>query len=562
MAIFPKVGKPWTFGIHQCSYPRIWKPEECHLLQEIGQRIADVLTGLLMFRDLSESEEKFRELVENMDEIFWIRDAKTNEMIYISPNFEDTWGLSAKLATGKPDSLLAAIHPADREKVAFIFPNPKGNQPVELEYRIVKPDGSVRWMHGKNFPILDRSGNVYRRVGINEDITKKKQMENDLIQSQKMEAIGTLAGGIAHDFNNILSSVIGFTELALDDVEKDSMIEDNLQEVYIASKRAKELVAQILAFARQSEEEQKPIQVGIIIKEVLQFIRSSIPATIEIRRNINSDSLIMGNQTQIHQIMMNLCTNAAHAMEDTGGVLDVSLRDVSINRRFSNKKLDLNYGDYIKIVVSDTGTGIPPDIVDSIFEPYFTTKGPGEGIGMGLAMVLGIVESYGGKIIVESKTGQGSTFIIYLPVTIKRKTRHQYVQRQLPTGTERILFVDDEAPIVKYGSRGLERLGYHVASRTSSIEALELFKSKPDGFDLVITDMTMPHMTGDILAVEMMKIRRDIPVILCTGYSKKISDESASEIGIKAFAYKPIVKADLAKTVRKVLDETKSENQV
>ncbi len=388
------------------------------------------------------------------------------------------------------------------------------------------------------------------------DITEKRKLQAQLMQGQKLESIGNLAGGIAHDFNNILSSIIGFTELALDETQKDTTQEDNLQEVYTAGKRAKDLVAQILAFARQSEADLKPIQVEIIIKEVLNFIRSTIPTNIEIKQNIESDSLIMGNQTQVDQIMMNLCTNAAYAMEDDGGVLKVSLKDIKVDRTIG-KKINLTPGNYIELTVSDTGVGIPPDNINLIFEPYFTTKEVGEGTGMGLAMIHGIIESYGGKITVNSTLGEGATFTVYMPLTRKQKTKHQYQPTKLPEGTERILFVDDEVPIAKMGARGLKSLGYQVTTRTSSVEALELFRSKPNEFDLVITDMTMPNMTGDSLAIELMEIRSDIPIILCTGYSKKISDEDASGIGIKAFAYKPIVKADLAKTVRKVLDEAK-----
>jgi len=265
----------------------------------------------------------------------------------------------------------------------------------------------------------------------------------------------------------------------------------------------------------------------------------------------------MVNATQVHQILMNLFTNAAHAMEDKGGILEFSLKDVVMDRGVNREKLDLKPGNYIEIKVSDTGKGIAPEIIGSIFDPYFTTKGPGEGTGIGLAMVHGIIKSYSGKISVDSKPGQGTLFTIYLPVTRKRQEHRPYEPETLPAGTERILFVDDEAPLAKMGGQALERLGYTVSIRTSSIESLELFRTKPNDFDLVITDMTMPNITGDRLAIELMKIRPDIPVILCTAYSKRISDEMASEIGIKAFIYKPIVKADLAKTIRKVLDEAK-----
>ena len=244
-------------------------------------------------------------------------------------------------------------------------------------------------------------------------------------------------------------------------------------------------------------------------------------------------------------------------MEDEGSILEFSLKDVAMDCDVNQKKLGLKPGNYIEIKVSDTGTGIAPEIIDSIFDPYFTTKGPGEGTGMGLAMVHGIIENYGGKISVGSKSGQGTLFTIYLPVTRKRQEHHPYQAETLPTGKERILFVDDDASIAKMGSKMLEGLGYAVTIRVSSVEAIELFRTRPNDFDLVITDMTMPNMTGDRLAIELMKIRPNIPVILCTGYSKKISDETASKIGIKAFIYKPIVKVDLSKTIRKVLDNAK-----
>ena len=512
---------------------------------------------------LHESERKYRDLIENLPMGFAI--ISGDRYVYVNSALTTLTGHSKEeLAKLSGSELLSFIHPEHRNDIrkrldARLNGRPESNP---YQFRLLNRDGSVAWVDGYS-KVLEFGNRPSVQVIIN-DITERKKAEDalkekerQLFQSKKLESIGNLAGGIAHDFNNILSSIIGFTELALDDVEEDSMIEDNLQEVYTAGKRAKGLVAQILAFARQSEEELKPIQVDIIIKEVLQFIRSSIPATIEIRKNIDSNSCIMGNRTQVYQIMMNLCTNAAYAMEDEGGTLNVTLKDIVVDESYS-KNINLKPGNYIQLTVSDTGVGIPSDIIDSIFEPYFTTKDSGEGTGIGLAMVQGIIKSYGGKIIVNSSLGKGTNFTTYLPVTRKRKIQRQYIPEQLPKGTEKILFVDDEAPIAKMGSQGLESLGYKVTIRTSSVEALELFKSKPYEFDLVITDMTMLNITGEKLAIALMKIRPEIPIILCTGYSKKISNETASEIGIKAFAYKPIAKADLARTVRKVLDEAKS----
>lgn len=371
-----------------------------------------------------------------------------------------------------------------------------------------------------------------------------------------MESIGTLAGGIAHDFNNILSSIIGFTELALGGAEKGTEQEDDLQEVRTAGLRAKDLVKQILTFARQSDEEVKPIQINIIANEVLKLLKSSIPTTIQINDKINSDSFIMGSPTQTHQILMNLCTNAAYSMEDNGGDLEISVNDTTIDKMA--RRSDLKPGEYIEIKVTDTGMGIAPQHINTIFEPYFTTKPVGEGTGMGLAVVNSIVANCGGQITVDSTIGRGTCFTIYLPITKKRNVHTHFEKEDLPCGNKNILFVDDEAPIAKMGSKVLEQLGYFVTTRTSSVEALELFRSKPQLFDLVVTNMTMPNMTGAKLAVELMNIRSDIPVVLCTGFSKKISEKSAVEIGIKEFVYKPIVKADLAKIIRKVLDKTKS----
>jgi PAS domain S-box-containing protein len=390
--------------------------------------------------------------------------------------------------------------------------------PVEVFANIIRFKNKPPLIVTTQFDISDR------RKAAEERLLLEKQLQ----QAQKMDSIGNLAGGIAHDFNNILSAIIGFTELTLDEVDKGSIAEDNLREVYSAGRRAKDLIQQILMFARQSEEKVKPIQVAPIVKEVLKFIKSSTPSTIEIKQEILSDSFIIGNPSQIHQIMMNLCTNASYAMGEEGGVLEIKLQDITIDEIQDRKNLNAKIENYMELRVSDTGPGISAETIGKIFEPYFTTKAPGEGTGMGLAMVHGIVANYGGKITVNSRLDQGTIFTIYLPVTEKSGAQTLYDSEVLPPGTERILFVDDEISITKMGCRILGQLGYSVTPKTNSMDALELFRSKPEDFDLVISDMTMPHMTGERLSTELMNIRADIPVILCTGYSKKMTAETAA----------------------------------
>ena len=502
---------------------------------------------------LRESEQKFRNFTEQSFVGFYI--IQNGFFKYVNPKFADIFGYTVDECLDGMH-FRQIVHPDDLATIQEQVRKPENGEieSVQYTFRGVKKNGEIIHVsiYGSSLNYQGRA----EAIGTILDITNKLLAEERIAQAQKIESIGNLAGGIAHDFNNILSSIIGFTEFALGEAPKGSQLEDSLQEVYTAGIRAKDLVKQILAFARQSDEKLVPVQPSSIAKEVLKFVRSTIPTSIQIKQDIQSNAMIMGNATQVHQVLMNLITNAAYAMEDSGGVLDLQLKEVHVETE--NAIIGLKSGDYVEIKVSDTGVGIAPDIIGSIFEPYFTTKGPGEGSGLGLALVYGIVESYGGRIAVDSQLGTGTTFTIYLPVLKSRSAFRENSPGQLPFGTERILLVDDEAPIAKMGSRILESLGYQVTTRTSSVEALELFKAKSADFDLVVTDMTMPNMTGDRMAVELMKIRPDIPIILCTGYSKKISDESAAEIGIMALAYKPVVKADLAKTVRKVLDKDKS----
>ena len=398
-----------------------------------------------------------------------------------------------------------------------------------------------------------------RTKEINHIKKKRRKLEMQLQQAQKMEAIGTLAGGIAHDFNNILSAIIGFTELATLNVNDGSAVLRNLDQVLKASERAKDLASQILTFSRQSEQEKKPIQIESHVRQALKLLRSSLPATIEIRQNIeNNVDFILADPTQIHQVVMNLCTNAAHAMREEGGIMKVTSKPVELDNDFTFQYPDIEPGPYLKLTVTDTGYGISSEIIDSIFNPYFTTKKKGDGTGLGLAVVYGIVKSYGGGITVQSELGRGSTFNVYFPRIESKTISETQEAKPLPRGNECIIFLDDEQVLVEMAEQILGALGYSVVTHTNSIEALELFRSDPDRFDLVITDMTMPKMTGDKMIREVLKIRSDIPTILCTGYSEKIDKEGASELGVSEFVMKPLDMRNLAVIIRKVLDQKKT----
>jgi PAS domain S-box-containing protein len=380
------------------------------------------------------------------------------------------------------------------------------------------------------------------------------EIEKQLSQTQKMEAIGTLAGGIAHDFNNILSVIIGYSELAKDTRAPESDLLEYMDAVLQAGHRAKDLVDQILVFSRHAQVERIPLKPQPIVREALKMLRSSIPSTIEIIDKIQKDcGLINADPTQLHQVVMNLCTNAFHAMEKTGGVLTVELKTADIIPAELLKK-DAPSQSFIELIISDTGCGIAPELIDNIFDPFFTTKEKGKGTGMGLSITYGILKKYGGSISVESDPGKSTNFHLFFPKNEHGSEGEELTTENISGGTERILFVDDEAIIATMGKEILESLGYSVVARNSSVEALELFEEQPDQFDLVVTDQTMPGITGVDLALRMLNIRPDIPIILCTGYSNLIDENTAKSLGIRDLVYKPITRGEIAQSVRNILD--------
>jgi len=424
--------------------------------------------------------------------------------------------------------------------------------------------GDERWVQGHFGPYRDGEGHVAGVIGVFRDITgrveaekarrEKEQLQLQLVQAQKMEALGTLAGGIAHDFNNVLMAIIGFTELAGVEIDDANRRECHNQ-VLTACERARGLVNQILTFSRMKEMERRPVQVNQLIKEALKLLRSSIPTTIDIRPEIDPRPLIVhADPTNIHQVLMNLCTNAAHAMKEKGGTLAVALTLEWFEEGSSPAPCGLPDGRYVKLRVTDTGHGMSEETKARIFEPFFTTKPLGEGTGLGLSVVYGIVKSWEGAIDISSEPGAGTTVTIYLPAVENAETAGRSVGPEISAGSEHILFVDDEPMLAELGARLLRSLGYRVTKRTSSLEALEFFRNRHEDIDLVVTDITMPHLTGGDLTRKMLEIRPDIPVILCTGYSELVCEEKAKKIGARAYIMKPVCKADLAKAVREVLD--------
>ncbi|MFC1823660.1 PAS domain S-box protein [Thermodesulfobacteriota bacterium] len=509
--------------------------------------------------ELRKSEERYKDLFENAGELIQSVDVE-GKFLSVNKKWLETIGYTREEL--KDILIWDIIHPDSRnhcqESFQRVLTGESSNAIeaifISKEGKAIPVEGNVncRFMDGK--PIATR--------GIFRDITerlqaeeKRKKLEAQLQQALKMEAIGTLAGGIAHDFNNILGIILGNTELAMMDTPAWSPARHNLVEAQKACIRARDVVKQILTFSRMSDEEIKPFRITPIVRESLKLLRSSIQSTIEIRQNISaSRDIVHGNPTQINQVLLNLCTNAAFAMRETGGILEVGLEDGVFDKEGIQKYQNLTSGTYAVLTIKDTGAGIEPDILNRIFDPYFTTKRVGEGTGMGLAVAHGIVQSHGGQIAVESIPNEGTTFRVLFPSVEEKVPDESDGIIRLPRGDESILLVDDEKAMVDTVRPILERLGYHVTAKTSSLEALEAFRHDPNVFDLVITDQTMPNMTGVALTREITEIRPDIPVILCTGYSEMVDEARAKEIGMQAFVMKPIVMSEIAVTIREVLD--------
>ncbi|MEN6616090.1 MAG: PAS domain S-box protein [Syntrophorhabdus sp.] len=531
--------------------------------QELSLTALDNGGLICVVRDITErrkaEEERDRmntfldSIVENIPNMIFIKDAGELRFVRFNKAGEDLLGNSREDLIGKNDYDFFPKGQADffTQKDREVLMGKKvidiPEEPIQTRIK------GVRSIHTKKVPILDAKGEPQYLLGISEDITERKKLEAQLMNAQRMEAVGTLAGGIAHDFNNMLAVILGNAELALDDVEEEGP-RDNLKQIVKASKRSRDLVKQILAFSRKSEGQKKTLRLSTLVRETVDLLRGSVPSTITIELHINTDrDTILADPSQIQQVIMNLSTNAVHAMDD-GGVLSISLSETTFEQEETIPDSSMQPGQYVVLAVADTGSGIPEDITHRIFEPFYTTKEHGQGTGMGLAVVFGIVKECEGAITVESNVGKGSTFRVFFPATKPVAEGNARKEESLPTGKERVLVIDDELSVAEMVTEMLKRLGYDVTMAGGGPEGWQKFKERSHDYDLVITDHVMPGLTGIRLAEKMLEVRKLLPIILFTGYSETISPEKAKAIGIRAFLMKPVVKKTLAETVRQVLD--------
>ncbi len=508
--------------------------------------------------ELRRSHERFLTVMESIDATIYVADMATHEILFMNRQMmqesggDFTGGVCWRDLRGRSGPCPSCPNP-------LLF-DEEGKPRTGCSWEDYLPQAN-RWYRHHNRAIKWVDQRLVR-LHMATEITDQKRMEQErkeyerrIQQLQKMEAIGTLAGGIAHDFNNILAAVFGYAELAVLQTGENQVLQRNLSGILEAARRAKELVQQILLFSRQGEQELKPLQMRPLIKEALKMLRSSLPATIQIKQQLQGDfANILANPTQIHQIVMNLCANAAQAMEEDGGVLTVSLFQTELTEEDVRHHPGRAAGTYLKLRVQDTGRGIPADLLDKIYNPYFTTKAKGQGTGLGLSVVHGIVQSYSGIIEVGSEPGRGTVFEVFLPAIEMEAVREELPVLNMPGGREHILLVDDEEVLIEVLGDMLRLLGYRVTVTASSVEALSLFQRNPDDFDLLITDMTMPELTGERLTAEVRARRPDLPVIICTGYNRRLSDNGPKVFAVQAILMKPVEQIELARTVRAVLD--------
>ncbi|MBN2372912.1 PAS domain S-box protein [bacterium] len=530
----------------------------------------------ILYEDITERKRAEKALLKSEQQLSGIIASITDHMSIIDERHKIVWANDVTKTSFGNDIIGKNCHAVFRRRDKVCDPCPvsqtfSDGQIHENEIDVISADGKkmVFWCDS-NVATRYEDGRPRMVVEISRDITERKhaeemkaKLERQLQQSQKMEALGTLAGGVAHDFNNILSFILGYTELTLHDLPEGSSVQYKMKEILRACNRAKDIIKQILIFTHQIEHERKPVQFHSIVREALKLIKVSGPANIKIHQDIDPKSgVVIADPTQIHQLVVNLCSNACYAMRKTGGTLTVKLGRIEAGNDSEKEHQNLKAGRYAKLTISDTGHGIKPNNLERIFDPFFTTKATGKGTGLGLSMVHGIVKSHNGEITVKSEPEKGTTFDVYLPISTQRAAAEKSKSEAPPKGKEHILFVDDEKHLVFIAEEAFERLGYRVTALTDSVKALEIFRQRPSEFDIVVTDQTLPNMTGDKLAAELMLIRPDIPIIISTGYSDLITKESSKKMGIRELIMKPILIHDLALTIRRILDEETGSSQV
>ncbi len=511
-------------------------------------------------RALVESEQRYRQLFEKAGEaVFVVRPVGDQGACIVQANqaAAEMHGYSVDELIGM--SITALNTPEAAEGFAERNRRVLAGEWIHEEISHVKRDGTP-FQTEVSAGTIDIGGERYV-LAFYRDISDRKRIEAEKValelqirQANKMEAIGTLASGIAHDFNNILSATSGYTELSIPLAPPGSILSKNLHKIQQANQRAAELVRHILTLSREKESAAQVLQPKLIIKEAVKLLRASLPSTIDIQQKIESESYVLGDAAQVHQIIMNLCVNAGHAMETSGGVLSISLTDEELDSDFTRQYVHLNPGRYVVLQVADTGHGIPREIIDKVFDPYFTTKPLDKGTGLGLAVVSGIVNHYRGEISVESEVGKGTRFTLFLPAVAAEQGAESVSIAPIPTGTERILLVDDEPALVEIGQQLLQLLGYQVTTQSSSPQALELYSKNPGAFDLLVTDYTMPVMTGTQLAEAVLKINPDLPVILMSGLETTNIEAKAKRVGVRGIINKPIVIKEIAVLIRDLLN--------
>ncbi|HNR32318.1 MAG TPA: PAS domain-containing protein [Candidatus Hydrogenedentes bacterium] len=557
-----KAGRPLPIAVTA----RAFLSDDRYLVLAVG-RLQRIGSGAA---STSEGDSRYEIVADRTGQILYDYNIPANSIRWIGAVTRVTGYAREEIDGADFQRLLEMIHPDDRDRVRGAIQRGVAEIGVyHSEYRFLHKSGTYRYFEDEGLALPGEDGRAYRVLGAVRDVTaralaerERRRFELEAQHSQRLESLGVLAGGIAHDFNNVLAAIIGLTDMALQDIPADSPTHADLSEALQAAHRAKELVKQILAFSRQTGEDRGPLYLHVVVREAMKLARATLPATIEIIDDVDVHSgVVEANAGQIHQVLMNFITNSAQAIGDRGGRISVTLRDVDVDEHLAATHPKLRPGPYVRLSVTDNGHGMEQRILKRVFDPFFTTKGPGEGTGMGLSVVHGIITSHNGAVMAESASGQGATFHTYLPRVVSPVLEDQLVRHAQPRAQGRILFVDDEEAVRRFGKAALEKLGYDVAAVDSADSALQAFESDEAGFDLIITDQVMPRMTGADLVEELRRRGSKVPVILFTGFGEHLTEAKAARAGIQEIVTKPVVAHELDAVIRRILATEPSDDR-